>query len=140
MNLFGKRKSAFTADDVHDGVALAAHIGVALASAQEVGNLEKALGGRTVIGQATGILTRTSSSASSPSRSCRPGPYRSHRTATEPRPERGDLVCYNPLGIPTIIYSETSSAPTLTKMGETTPGMTAFETLPNNVNMRIEAR
>lgn len=56
LNLYGKSKSAFTADDVHDGVALAAHIGVALAGAQEVENLEKALGGRTVIGQATGIL------------------------------------------------------------------------------------
>lgn len=56
LNLYGKSKSAFTAEDVHDGVALAAHIGVALAGAQEVENLEKALGGRTVIGQATGIL------------------------------------------------------------------------------------
>jgi hypothetical protein len=56
LNLYGNSKSAFTADDVHDGFALAAHIGVALAGAQEVENLEKALGGRTVIGQATGIL------------------------------------------------------------------------------------
>ena len=56
LNLYGRNTSAFTADDVHDGVALAAHIGVALAGAQEVENLEKALGGRTVIGQATGIL------------------------------------------------------------------------------------
>lgn len=56
LNLYGKNKSAFTDDDVHDGYALAAHVGVALASAQEVENLEKALGGRTVIGQATGIL------------------------------------------------------------------------------------
>lgn len=56
LNLYGRSKSAFTADDVHDGTALAAHIGVALAGAQEVENLEKALGGRTVIGQATGIL------------------------------------------------------------------------------------
>lgn len=56
LNLYGKSKSAFTADDVHDGVALAAHVGVALAGAQEVENLEKALEGRTVIGQATGIL------------------------------------------------------------------------------------
>lgn len=56
LNLYGKSTSAFTADDVHDGFALAAHIGVALAGAQEVENLEKALVGRTVIGQATGIL------------------------------------------------------------------------------------
>ena len=56
LNLYGRSRSAFTADDVHDGIALAAHIGVALAGAQEVENLENALGGRTVIGQATGIL------------------------------------------------------------------------------------
>ena len=56
LNLYGKNRSAFSTDDVHDGMALAAHVGVALAGAQEVENLEKALGGRTVIGQATGIL------------------------------------------------------------------------------------
>lgn len=56
LNLYGRSKSAFTSDDVHDGIALAAHVGVALAGAQEVENLEKALRGRTVIGQATGIL------------------------------------------------------------------------------------
>ena len=56
LNLYGKNRSAFTSDDIHDGLALAAHVGVALAAAQEVENLEKALGGRTVIGQATGIL------------------------------------------------------------------------------------
>ncbi len=56
LNLYGRRKSAFSTDDVHDGAALAAHVGVALAGAQQVENLEKALGGRTVIGQATGIL------------------------------------------------------------------------------------
>jgi GAF domain-containing protein len=56
LNLYGRRRSGFSTDDVHDGVALAAHVAVALAGAQEVENLEKALGGRTVIGQATGIL------------------------------------------------------------------------------------
>ena len=56
LNLYGRSTAAFTDDDVHDGLALAAHVGVALAAAQEVENLEKALGGRTVIGQATGIL------------------------------------------------------------------------------------
>ena len=40
----------------HDGGALAAHVAVALAGAQEVEHLEKALSGRTVIAQATGIL------------------------------------------------------------------------------------
>jgi hypothetical protein len=56
LNLYGKDLSAFSADDVHDGMALAAHVGVALAGAQEVENLERALTSRTVIGQATGIL------------------------------------------------------------------------------------
>ncbi len=50
------RSNDLSAGDIHDGLALAAHVGVALAAAQEVENLEKALGGRTVIGQATGML------------------------------------------------------------------------------------
>ena len=56
LNLYGRDRSAFSPDDVHDGMALAAHVGVALAGAQEVENLERALTSRTVIGQATGIL------------------------------------------------------------------------------------
>jgi hypothetical protein len=56
LNLYGRNRSAFSTDDIHDGMALAAHVSVALAGAQEVEHLEKALGGRTVIGQATGIL------------------------------------------------------------------------------------
>ncbi len=56
LNLYGKKASAFTEDDIHDGLALAAHVSVALAAAQKVQQLETALGGRTVIGQATGIL------------------------------------------------------------------------------------
>ncbi|GAA5115721.1 GAF and ANTAR domain-containing protein [Alloalcanivorax gelatiniphagus] len=56
LNLYGTDASAFTEEDVHDGLALAAHVGVALAAAQEVEQLEKAVSGRTVIGQATGIL------------------------------------------------------------------------------------
>ena len=52
----------------------------------------------------------------------------------------GDLVYYNPLDSITIIYSETSSVPTLTKMGEITSDLAAFENLPDNVDMRIEAR
>ena len=52
----------------------------------------------------------------------------------------GDLVYYNPLDSITIIYEETSSVPTLTKMGEiTTADLDAFEDLPDNVEMRIEA-
>lgn len=56
LNLYSKEPTAFSSEDVHDGVALAAHVAVALAGAQEVESLEKAIGGRTVIGQATGIL------------------------------------------------------------------------------------
>lgn len=56
LNLYGKSTSAFSADDVYDGTALAAHVAVALAAAQEVESLEQALVGRTVISQATGIL------------------------------------------------------------------------------------
>lgn len=56
LNLYGKEAGAFTQEEVHDGLALAAHVGVALAAAQKVEQLETALGGRTVIGQATGIL------------------------------------------------------------------------------------
>jgi len=52
----------------------------------------------------------------------------------------GDLVYYNPLDSITIIYEETSSVPTLTKMGEITPSdLDAFDDLPDNVDMRIEA-
>ena len=52
----------------------------------------------------------------------------------------GDLVYYNPLDSITIIYEETSSVPTLTKMGEiTSTDLDAFESLPENVDMRIQA-
>jgi hypothetical protein len=50
----------------------------------------------------------------------------------------GDIVYYNPLDSITIIYEETSSVPTLTKMGEITSDLSVFENLPDNVDMRIE--
>ena len=56
MSLYGRSKSAFTTNDVHTGLALASHVGVALSGAQEVEHLLKALGSRAVIGQATGIV------------------------------------------------------------------------------------
>ncbi len=56
LNLYGKEASAFSDEDIADGLALAAHVGVALAAALEVQHLERALSGRTVIGQATGIV------------------------------------------------------------------------------------
>ena len=52
----------------------------------------------------------------------------------------GDLVYYNPRDSITIIYADTSSVPTLTKMGEiTSTDLDAFKNLPQNVEMRIEA-
>ena len=52
--------------------------------------------------------------------------------------EAGDIVYYNPMDSITIIYAPTSSVPTLTKMGEITSDLAAFENLPDSVNMRIE--
>lgn len=56
MNLYSTRPDAFDADDVNNGQALAAHVGVALAASQNVEQLEMAIGSRTVIGRAEGIL------------------------------------------------------------------------------------
>ena len=50
----------------------------------------------------------------------------------------GDLVYYNPLDSITIIYDETSSVPTLTKMGEIASDLSVFRDLPDDVDMRIE--
>jgi hypothetical protein len=50
----------------------------------------------------------------------------------------GDLVYYNPMDSLTIVYDETSSVPTLTKMGEVTSDLSVFEDLPDNVDMRVE--
>jgi hypothetical protein len=50
----------------------------------------------------------------------------------------GDIVYYNPLDSITIIYEETSSVPTLTKMGEITSDLSVFENLPDDVEMRVE--
>ncbi len=50
----------------------------------------------------------------------------------------GDIVYYNPLDSITIIYEETSSVPTLTKMGEITSELSVFENLPDDVEMRVE--
>jgi GAF domain-containing protein len=56
MNLYSTRPDAFDADDIANGQALAAHVGVALAAAQDAENLEMAIVTRTVIGRAEGIL------------------------------------------------------------------------------------
>ena len=51
MNLY-----AVDADDINNGQALAAHVGVALAASQHAENLETAISHRTTIGRAEGIL------------------------------------------------------------------------------------
>jgi len=56
MNLYSRTLDAFDTEDVYNGEALAAHVSVALAEAQNVTNLETAISGRTVIGRAEGIL------------------------------------------------------------------------------------
>jgi GAF domain-containing protein len=56
MNLYSRAPGAFDSDDIYNGQALAAHVAVALATAQNVENLEMAITTRTVIGRAEGIL------------------------------------------------------------------------------------
>jgi GAF domain-containing protein len=56
MNLYSTRLDAFDADDIDNGQALAAHVGVALAASINAENLEMAISSRTVIGRAEGIL------------------------------------------------------------------------------------
>lgn len=56
LNLYSRKVNGFDSDDVYNGLALAAHIAVALAGAHNAEHLEKAIVNRTVIGQAEGIL------------------------------------------------------------------------------------
>ena len=56
MNLYSVTPDAFDADDIDNGHALAAHVGVALAASQNAEHLEMAITNRTVIGRAEGIL------------------------------------------------------------------------------------
>ena len=56
MNLYSTKPDAFDAEDIDNGQALAAHVGVALAAAQNAENLETAIINRTTIGRAEGIL------------------------------------------------------------------------------------
>ena len=65
-------------------------------------------------------------------------PIASSRTMAGTDVEAGDIVYYNPMDSITIIYAPTSSVPTLTKMGEVTSDLAAFENLPDTVDMRIE--
>lgn len=56
MNLYSLKPDAFDADDIDNGHALAAHVGMALAASQHAEHLEVAISNRTVIGRAEGIL------------------------------------------------------------------------------------
>ncbi|MFK5647793.1 ANTAR domain-containing protein [Ornithinimicrobium sp. LYQ121] len=56
LNLYSEQLDGFDADDIDNGLALAAHVAVALAAAQNAENLTTAITNRTVIGQAEGIL------------------------------------------------------------------------------------
>lgn len=56
MNLYSAQLGAFDADDINNGQALAAHVGVALAASQNAEHLETAIANRTLIGRAEGIL------------------------------------------------------------------------------------
>ena len=56
MNLYSLRTDAFDTEDIYNGEALAAHVAVALAEAQNVTHLETAISVRTVIGRAEGLL------------------------------------------------------------------------------------
>lgn len=56
MNLYSRAVDAFDAEDIQNGGALAAHVAVALAEAQNVTHLETAIDVRTAIGRAEGIL------------------------------------------------------------------------------------
>jgi GAF domain-containing protein len=56
LNLYSTRTDGFTADDRTEGLALAAHIAIALAAAQRIDQLGAALDSRTVIAQACGIV------------------------------------------------------------------------------------
>jgi GAF domain-containing protein len=56
LNLYSYNPDAFDDEDVEDGSLLAAQASVAIASAQEIAQLRTAVDGRTLIGQAQGIL------------------------------------------------------------------------------------
>lgn len=56
MNLYSATRDGFDDEDRIDGIAIAAHLAVAVTGSQTEADLETALASRTVIGQATGIL------------------------------------------------------------------------------------
>lgn len=56
LNLYSRTAGAFTPVDVDEGLALAAHVAIAISGAQQAEQMADALDTRTVIGQATGLL------------------------------------------------------------------------------------
>lgn len=56
LNMYASRVGAFDETDYDHGLALAAQAAVAVARAQQVDHMQLAIDGRTVIGQAQGIL------------------------------------------------------------------------------------
>jgi len=56
LNMYASKANGFSEQDRTEGLALAAHIAIALAAAQRIEQLEAALDSRTVIAQASGIL------------------------------------------------------------------------------------
>ena len=56
LNLYSHQVDGFEDADTTEGLALASHVSVALAAAQEIETLHSAVEARTVIGQAEGIL------------------------------------------------------------------------------------
>jgi len=56
LNLYSTRRNAFDENDVDEGTALAAHIAIAVSSAETQQHLTRALDARTVIGQGVGIV------------------------------------------------------------------------------------
>ena len=56
LNLYSCQPDTFGAEAHEEGSALAAHLAVAVASAQEVAHLRIGMDSRTVVGQATGVL------------------------------------------------------------------------------------
>lgn len=56
LNLYSRHRDAFDAVAREEGLAIAAHIAIAIAASQQIHHLSIGLDTRTVIGQATGIL------------------------------------------------------------------------------------
>ena len=56
LNLFSSQPHAFGLDDEEEAVAIAAHAAVAVAAVEDIEGLKIAVGSRTVIGQATGMV------------------------------------------------------------------------------------